>query len=607
MQSSVHRFLIPISEFSLKKLIFVFILFWVFFSFSNCSQKKDQLSGIKSKEPYHLDSLPLFIENRFIQGSTVFCDYATPWIDSLKMFYQDKDFKSLWIDLMDDIEALKNEVNRLQRIAHQHGFNPHWYHFDWIRDDLIALKNSPDAHDILKKLAEFEVAFSESKLRLASDICNGRNHPKAIFGKNYMLPMRPSSMPSIDEILKDENSWNVVEQIHQSDTHYVFLQQLYQDYAELISGEEPDPIDFSKFTKIELGYQGAEIRKIIQRLKFYQKDDSATISLLDTNVYTKALAQVIKKFQQLNQLDNDGVIGYHTMVCLNKGYREITQEISVAMERQRWFTIPENKPFVLVNLAYFTTYLYYEDSIKMMDVCIGKGLPPLLEKVTQDMRTPQIYSKVHSVVINPTWTVPYSIVRKEMLPKLKRDPKYLERNNYLVYRNGESVNPDSIDWSKYSVNNIPFKIVQSPGGENALGKVKYLFHNPFAIYMHDTPIKSAFSLKTRAVSHGCVRLKEPLLFGEFIMQGSKKYTSDEFRMKMGHAPLDEDLLKEWEEGDSTFLAKYKTDSIKSIWLENPIPIYFDYRTIFVDESNQTRIIHDVYGYNRKIWAAIRKD
>jgi murein L,D-transpeptidase YcbB/YkuD len=295
------------------------------------------------------------------------------------------------------------------------------------------------------------------------------------------------------------------------------------------------------------------------------------------------------------------------MVCINKGFREIAQEISVAMERQRWFTIPEKRPFILVNLAYFTTYLYYEDSIKTIDICIGKGLPPILEKGTQDMRTPQIYSKIHSVVINPTWSVPYSIVSKEMLPKLKRDPKYLERNNYLVYRNGESVSPDSIDWSKYSVNNIPFKIVQSPGRENALGKVKYLFHNPFSIYMHDTPIKSAFNLKTRAVSHGCVRLKEPLLFGEFVMQGSKKYTADEFRMNMGDAPNDEDLLKEWEKGDSTFLAKYKTDSIKSIWLENPIPVYFDYRTIFVDESNQTRIIHDVYGYNRKIWAAMRRE
>jgi murein L,D-transpeptidase YcbB/YkuD len=585
-----------------KSLTFVFLIIIL----SSCKKNVGDFEKVKSND-VDLDSLPHYIQQRLIHGSQVFCDYPSEWIDSLKIFYQENNFEPLWLDIFKNQVKLEEEITALAFMAHHHGFDPHWYHFQWISDDLKRLKsNDSTSGSLLKLLAECEVAYSESILRMAYDICNGRVKPKKVFGRNYMLPLRESILPEINEILSKDKNLSKINQIHDKDTHYVFLQKVYQKYNAQISFDEPDIIDFGEIKKIEAGYDGEEILNIIKRLKYYHPKDTIFQNLKDTTLYTSQLKKVIKSFQKLNQLDDDGVIGYHTMVCLNRGYQDLANDVSTAMERQRWFTIPEKTPFVRVNLAYFKSYLHYDDSIKIIDVCIGKTLPAKATSGTTDMRTPQIYSKINSIVINPTWTVPYSIVSKEMLPKLKRDPEYIKRNNYVVFKNGEEVNPDSIDWKKYNVKNIPYKVVQSFGDDNALGKVKYMFHNPFSIYMHDTPIKSAFKLNTRAVSHGCVRLSDPILFGEFAIQGTKKYDSDEFRMMLGYAPIDEDYLEKWEEQDTVFLEKYQTDSIKSIWLENPIPVYFDYRTVFIDEENNHRHIYDVYGYNRKIWAAMRK-
>lgn len=597
------------SEFDLKKSVIrkglTFVLCVLILS--SCKKNVGDFANVKTNVN-DFDSLPHYIQQRLINGSQVFCDYPSVWIDSLKIFYQENDYASLWLDVFKNQEKLEAQISEYATIAHNHGFHPHWYHFQWIADDLKRLKSNDSTHwTLLELLAECEVAYSESILRLTKDICDGRVNPKKVFGKNYMLPMRESLMPEITDILSGKKDLYKINQIHEKDTHYVFLQDVFLNYDAKISFDEPETIDFSEIKKIEVGFEGEQISAIVQRLKYYFPDDSLIQNLIDTTVYTSELKNAIKFFQKINQLDDDGVIGYNTMVCLNRGYQDLANDVSVAMERQRWFTIPEETPFVRVNLAYFKSYLHYDDSMKMVDVCIGKSLPSNATPNTTDMRTPQIYSKINSIVINPTWTVPYSIVSKEMLPKLQRDPGYIKRNNYVVFRNGEEVNPDSINWKKYNVRNIPYKIVQSFGDDNALGKVKYMFHNPFSIYMHDTPIKSAFKLKTRAVSHGCVRLSDPILFGEFVIQGTKRYNSDEFRMMLGHPPYDEDYLEKWEERDTVFLKKYETDSIKSIWLEKPIPVYFDYRTVFIDEENNRRHIYDIYGYNRKIWAAMRRN
>ena len=119
--------------------------------------------------------------------------------------------------------------------------------------------------------------------------------------------------------------------------------------------------------------------------------------------------------------------------------------------------------------------------------------------------------------------IPYSIIRNEMwVETCSKTPAHLSRTGHKVYRGDSLINGDTINWKRINKMQIPYQIVQDPGPKNALGTVKFMFSNPFSIYLHDTPNKSAFNLTQRAVSHGCVRLEKPILFGEFLMQNVNK-------------------------------------------------------------------------------------
>jgi murein L,D-transpeptidase YcbB/YkuD len=262
--------------------------------------------------------------------------------------------------------------------------------------------------------------------------------------------------------------------------------------------------------------------------------------------------------------------------------------------------------------------MHWEDSIKTMRVCIGKNLPDnyddlvrtytdsgWLYKLPKNMETPQIASKITYMVINPTWTIPYSIIRNEMWWKLIKDPAYLKREGYKVYKGKTEVNGDTIQWGKIDKDKIPYQIVQNPGPKNSLGTVKYIFNNPFSIYLHDTPSKSSFKRTQRAVSHGCVRLQDPILFGEYLMQNSDSNNVDDFRIKMGYAPKDPDRLKDYDPADST-AAIHKLVETTIVRLEKPMPLYLDYRTVYFDANWTLHFCYDIYDQNKLILEAMNR-
>jgi murein L,D-transpeptidase YcbB/YkuD len=188
---------------------------------------------------------------------------------------------------------------------------------------------------------------------------------------------------------------------------------------------------------------------------------------------------------------------------------------------------------------------------------------------------------------------------------MRRDTGYLKRNGYRVYYKKKELRSDSIDWSKFSANKIPFRIVQDPSSDNSLGQIKFIFRNPFHIYLHDTPLKSKFRLSSRAVSHGCVRLERPIQFLEFVSQGITKYEYDDLRVMMSYQPVSEEYLKDWNPMDTT--AKVQpTDETTTVFLQKPIPIYFTYRTIWVDENQSIQRRFDVYRKNKLIIDALNQ-
>ena len=183
------------------------------------------------------------------------------------------------------------------------------------------------------------------------------------------------------------------------------------------------------------------------------------------------------------------------------------------------------------------------------------------------------------VVLNPTWTVPYSIATKEMLPKIKSDPDYFRNRDFEVRdRTGAVIDPATVDWSAVSRKNFRYTFVQRSGPGNALGRVKFIFPNKYAVYLHDTPSKSLFEKSERAFSHGCIRVENPFALAEVLLgpQG-------------------------WDRARMDALTTTKT-----VHLAKPLPVLLLYWTTGITQDGRLRFRNDIYGRDKPIARALEK-
>ena len=183
------------------------------------------------------------------------------------------------------------------------------------------------------------------------------------------------------------------------------------------------------------------------------------------------------------------------------------------------------------------------------------------------------------VVFNPTWTVPYSIASKEMLPKIKSDPEYFQTRDFDVKdRGGNLIDPQTVDWSSVSRRNFGYTLVQRPGPSNALGRVKFMFPNKHAVYLHDTPSKYLFGRAERAFSHGCIRVENPYDFAELLLG----------------ADWDQDKIA----------ATLDSKETKTVMLPKPLPVLLMYWTAVVNQDGEVFFYNDIYQRDPKIAAAL---
>lgn len=237
--------------------------------------------------------------------------------------------------------------------------------------------------------------------------------------------------------------------------------------------------------------------------------------------------------------------------------------LMVNLERMRWVQTISYDTYIKVNIAAYGLN-FIEDGELIYDTKVMVG--------QKQKQTPIFRDRLELIVFNPTWNLPQSIASKETLPKLKRDSNYLEKHNMvLVNQWGEVVPHEGINWNQYSENYFPHMIRQEPGPDNALGRVKFLFPNKYAIYLHDTPSRYLFARDQRAFSHGCIRLQNPLDFALYLLQRENEdWTMDSIEIIVDSA---------------------KTQNIR---LRRSIPIYLVYHTVSVNPYKEVFYHYDVY-------------
>jgi len=287
----------------------------------------------------------------------------------------------------------------------------------------------------------------------------------------------------------------------------------------------------------------------------------------EKNVYDSTMVTAIKRFQARHNLEADGIIGKATLKELNITPQERIHSLEVNLQRWNDLSKKLGERFIVVNIPDYALYLFdHGNQLLMMKTIVGKP----------DWQTPELHSKITRIVFNPYWHVPIKIAANDLVPKVRTDPYYLDDMHIKVYiknRNGkESVlSHNDIDWESVSSDDDKYEFRQEPGDDNALGIVKFEFPNKYDVYLHDTPAKSLFEQPTRALSHGCIRLENPLDLVSYLMRDNTKWDPQRIQ----------DVIE-----------SRKTTYVE---LEKPIPIYITYITVWTDENGVVNYRDDIYN------------
>ncbi|CAM3450834.1 L,D-transpeptidase family protein [Arcobacter aquimarinus] len=289
-------------------------------------------------------------------------------------------------------------------------------------------------------------------------------------------------------------------------------------------------------------------------------------------IFDEDLKNAVISFQQSHGLYADGIVGLQTQNFLNMSAKEKINKIKLNLERMRWLPRDFGEKYLLVNIPEYKLRVIENNNIKLnMAVIVGDKKYP----------TPIFSDKMSYIVLNPNWNIPESITKKEILPKLLKDPNYLDTKGIEIYQ-GWDRDASKIETKEVietlilqDIESVPnFRFTQGPSNENPLGKVKFMFPNKHAVYLHDTPAKSLFANARRAYSHGCIRLSKPQELLNLIATDDKNITlqkADEF---------------------------FKETSEKSVGLNNKIPIHIIYLTAWVDENEKLQFREDIYNFDK---------
>jgi murein L,D-transpeptidase YcbB/YkuD len=347
--------------------------------------------------------------------------------------------------------------------------------------------------------------------------------------------------------------------------HYQLLKQALGRYQGLAADKGLPRLPPLPARSVKPGeaYAGSEA---LRRLLVTVGDMPQTAPQGAPGVLDDTLAQGLRNFQRRHGLTVDGVLGRGTWAALVTPLSRRVQQIEHTLKR--WEQLPANPgPRTLfINIPQFRliglrTAQDTEAQMLRMDVVVGRN--------EDRLRTPTMVTELTDVIFHPYWDVPASILRNELLPQIRKDPKYLESNHLEIVAAGSVVPGDAAGIELLATGKA--RLRQRPGADNALGRVKFVLSNDMSIYLHDTPATALFARAQRAFSHGCVRVADPAALAQFALQDVPAWSPARIEEMMG--------------GEQTL----------RVHLPAPIRVYFVYGTALALEDGEVRFYDDVYG------------
>jgi murein L,D-transpeptidase YcbB/YkuD len=496
-------------------------------------------------------------------------------ISLIPSFYLQRKFSPAWMGkngeflLADDLlEEIKN--------CEKHALKPEYYHCKTIETLINTVR---DNHRLPSSMfqdiaADLDILLTDTFFLYSSHLLYGFVNLETVHIKGESFNPDIDLVGILNNALKDHSIGKTLQNLSPHHQGYLNLQFALKKYRELAAKNESFHIPAGE--TLRYGVSHVRVRILRNRLIFL--GDLKAEETQNPTFFDHDLENAVKRFQFRHGLSVDGLAGDETVAAMNVSVQTRLRQIEFNMERWRWLPRDLGAKYILVNIANSKlSVVEHNHPIMEMRVVVGKRF----------RKTPVFSGKMMYLAINPYWNVPTKLAVRDIAPKVCSDPGYLAARNIKVYKNWQhdspEIDPALISWCILTRKSyFPYKLQQASGPYNPLGKIKFIFPNKYAVYLHDTPDKSLFDKTLRYFSSGCIRVEKPYLLAEFLLKSNPRWTKE------------------------AFLNLLESSARKNISLNEQIPVYITYITAWEDSNGAVHFLNDVYKQNRILYNALKE-
>jgi len=476
-------------------------------------------------------------------------------LDAMIAFYAGRGYQPAWLDANGAPRSATEDLLKAMGKADREGLRALDDDRTELRKRLTALQQ--DRAQDATRLTQLDLLLTDAFLTYGSQLLAGQLSPRKVDPDWAIKPRSRDLAEVLEEALRQDRIAGTLQSLAPQAKGYVQLREMLHKYRKV----EQD----GGWPLVASGAPGKTLRARLE----------ASGDLPEGKATDKSVGEALRRFQKRHGLLETGKVDKATLAALNVPVSQRIQQIELNLERWRWMPEDLGSRYILVNIPSYKMQVFEE------------GQPVMESKVVvgrQERQTPTFTATMEYLVLSPKWYVPRNIAVKDKLPQLKRNPYALARQGIRVYNGaGQQIDPGGVNWGAISARNFNYHLRQDAGPRNALGGIKFMFPNPYSIYLHDTPSRELFSRNQRTYSSGCIRISNPVELAEYLLKNDPKWDKD----------------------------KIKTASTKGkqlvVQLPQELPVYLLYWTAWVDTDGLLHFRDDIYKRDKPMMRALYQE